>query len=502
MARLGIRQLGGSSGVAGVVRRRNIRFAALLAITAGIAGVASPARADDAAKDQAALEAANAALNAKVDALEAKVERLEANQAVTKAAVDAQAELVRRDADSRSQAFPGAVPLTSGYDPTSGFVIRSADGAFSLRPGLVLDIRNDTTDRLGIVKGGGGEVAKTGDDVQNGFDLTRVRLTLAGNYTEAVDYFLQFQDDQGSSFGLLDAYIKYHFGATPFSLKVGQFKDPVWHERNLSEANLLAVDRSLVESLLGGGQASRVQGADIMYDHGRLRLQGVIHDGFNSINTKFFDSGGLGSGVGGGAGVTPTNFGVSARTEYLVLGDRNENSHPFKQYDTGFTSLGNQQNFVIAGAGADYSQAGSNGVFFHSVDIQYNNTSGFSAYAAYLGAYRDLHANQGVTAGNYYDPGVLIQAAYLVTEKLEPFVRYDYTYLAGNSEASSLGVRDHAVQEVTIGANYYLYHQNLKLTLDGTWLPDGAPSDTDALGVLKDSGHNEYIVRAQFQLAL
>jgi len=499
-----MRQSGGSSGVAGVIGRRNIRLAALLAITAGIAGLASPARADDVAKDQAALEAANAALNAKVDALEAKVERLEANQAVTKAAVDAQAELVRHDADSRSLSLSGQVPLTSGYDPTSGFVIQSADGAFSLRPGLVLDIRNMTTYRQSIAntKGAGGEVAKTGDDTQNGFDLTRVRLTLAGHYTEAVDYFLQFQDDQGSSFGLLDAYLTYHFGSSPFSLKVGQWKDPVWHERNLSEANLLAVDRSLVEALLGGGETGRIQGAALIYDHDRLRLQGVIHDGFNSINSKFFDSGGLGAGVGGGAGVTPTNFGVSARTEYLVLGDRNDKSHPFKQYDSGFTSLGNKQNLVIAGAGADFSQAGSNDVFFHTVDVQYNNTQGFSAYAAYLGAYRDLHANQGVKAGNYYDPGFLIQAAYLVTDKLEPFVRYDYTYLAGNSEASSLGVEDHSVQEYTIGANYYLYNQNLKLTLDASWLPDGAPSDTDALGVLKDSGHNEYIVRAQFQLAL
>jgi phosphate-selective porin OprO/OprP len=486
---------------------RNFRTSKLVALAAltvasSLAVSGSRARADTATDTEQKLLAANAALEAKVEALEQKVDQLQFDQQTTKAAVAAEASLVRSDADSRSLILSGQVPLTSGYDPTAGFVIRSADGAFSLRPGLVLDVRNMTSDRLGIVKGGGGEVAKTGDDIQNGWDLTRVRLTLAGNYTQAVNYFLQFQDDQGSSFALLDAYISYHFGSSAFSLKVGQFKDPLWHERNLSEANLLAVDRSLADALIGSGETGRVQGAAILYDQGRLRMQGVIHDGFNSLNTKFFDSGGLAGGVGGGAGVTPTNFGVTGRAEYLVVGERTENSHPFKQYDSGFTSLGNQQNFVIAGAGADYSQAGSNDVFFHTIDIQYNNTFGFSAYAAYLGAYRDLHANQGVKAGNYYDPGFLIQAAYLVTEKLEPFIRYDYAYLAGDSTASSLGVRDHAVQEVTIGANYYLYHQNLKLTLDGTWLPDGAPADSDALGILKDSGHNQYVLRAQFQLAL
>jgi hypothetical protein len=214
------------------------------------------------------------------------------------------------------------------------------------------------------------------------------------------------------------------------------------------------------------------------------------------------DRGGVGAGVGGGNGVTPTNFGATGRAEYLVLGTRNAESHPFKQYDSGFTSLGNKQELLIAGAGADYSEAGANSVFFHTADVQYNNTTGFAFYAAYLGAYRDLNSKQGVAPGNYYDPGFLIQAAYLVTDRLEPFVRYDYTYLAGKSEAASLGVKDHAVQEITVGANYYLYRQNLKFTLDGSWLPDGAPTDTDALGVLKDSGNNEFLLRAQFQLAL
>jgi hypothetical protein len=478
-----------------------VRRLAALAVAASVGLSFSLARAQDAPQSTGGSD--TAALLERVKELEAKVDKLEASQKENKATEDAEIDYIRRDTEAHSQLFQTLPPLSSGYDPTTGFVIRSDDGAFSLRPGLVLDIRNMTSYRENIAKGGGGEVAKVGDDTQNGFDLTRLRLTLAGNYTKNVDYFLQFQDDQGTAFGLLDAYIQYHLGdGSPLSLKVGQFKDPLWHERNLSEANLLAVDRSLVESLLGGGQTGRVQGVAVMYDRDRVRLQGVVHDGFNSLNTKFFTAGGLAGGVGGGAGVTPTDYGVSARGEYLILGKRSDDQHPFHQYDGGFTALGAKQDILVAGAGADYSEAGSNDVFFHTADLQYNTVSGFSAYAAYLGAYRDLHANQGVAPGNFYDPGFVLQAAYLVTDKIEPFARYDYTYLSGKSEAKSLGVVDHAVQEFTIGANYYLYHQNLKFTLDGNWLPDGAPSDTDALGVLKDSGHNEFIVRAQCQLAL
>ena len=93
----------------------------------------------------------------------------------------------------------------------------------------------------------------------------------------------------------------------------------------------------------------------------------------------------------------------------------------------------------------------------------------------------------------------MAQASYLVTSKIEPFLRYDYTKLDGNSVT---GLASTVAQEITIGCNYYIYNQNLKLTLDGTWLPNGSPIDSNALGILKDSNHNEFVIRAQLQLAL
>jgi hypothetical protein len=260
----------------------------------------------------------------------------------------------------------------------------------------------------------------------------------------------------------------------------------------------MAVDRSLVEFLLGGGQTSRIQGAALIFDQDRLRSQTVIHDGFDSINTKFYDAGGLAAGVGGGAGVTPTNYGVTERVDFLAIGDRTREFNPFSEYDQ-FTALNAKQTILVLGAGADYSEAGSNSVIFHSADAQLDTTSGFSAFAAYLGSYRHLNINQGVPKGSYYDPGAEIQIADLVTSKLEPFARYDYTYMAPKS--LPIGTKDRA-EEFTIGANYYLYQQHVKLTLDGSWLPEGAPSDSDALGILKDSGHQEFTLRGQLQLAI
>jgi Phosphate-selective porin O and P len=443
-----------------------------------------------------------AQLEAQVQSLQAKVDALQADQSQADADRAAEIKQVLADADAQSE-------LVSGYDPNVGFVLRSGDGMFSFHPGVVLDIREMTSYRSEIPAKGGGETDKTGYDTQSGFDLTRARFTADGNFGKQVTYFFQVDADQGSPVTLLDAYATYHFDNSPFAVKAGQFKDPLFHERNLSEANLLAVDRSLVEDLLGGGETSRVQGVSLMYDQDRLRAQLVIHDGYDSINTKFFDAGGIGAGsVGGGAGVTPTDYGVSGRGEYLAIGDRSAKFNPFSEYDGGFTALGDTQDILVLGGGYDYSQAGDNDVIFHTLDAQYDTTCGLSVYGAYLGTYRDLHSVQGATtgkpsvpAGNFYDPGALIQAAYLLNPRLEPFIRYDYTYLDGNS-VSAFDLGKNTAQEFTVGANYYLYKQHVKFTVDGSWLPDGAPTDEDALGILEDSGHNEFVLRAQFQLAI
>jgi hypothetical protein len=466
---------------------KSIAAVAALGLFLGVsrAGADATAQPDSVQRD-------NTELRGEVNQLKDKVDRLEANQQrvpVTQPVYN----------PNTNQSSFNAFRFTSGYDPAVGFVIRSDDNLFSLHPGIVLDFRNMTDYRTELSPTSGSVVSSPRYETENGFDLTRARLTFDGHLGQNVTYFVQFQDDQGASVGLLDAYWAYHFGDSPWALKVGQFKDPIWHERNLSEADLLAVDRSVTESLLGGGQTSRVQGIALMYDQDRLRNQFVLHDGFNSLNTPFYDAGGLGAGVGGGAGVTPTDYGISDRAEWLAIGNRTPDFNPYTEYDRQFTALGDKQDILVFGGGADFSQAGANSVFFHTIDVQYDATGGFSAYAAYLASYRNLAENQGVAKGFYYDPGLVVQAAYLLTPKIEPFARYDYSYLPRGSTTNLITGE---VQEITIGANYYLYKQNLKFTLDASYLPNGAPSDQTPQGILKDSGHNEIVVRAQFQLAL
>jgi hypothetical protein len=494
---------------------KRISRAAALALALGVEaalGVAkTSAQTADANQSAGSQAATIAELQKEVQALEAKVNVLQADDQQEKEAdMAATTQAVLEDAKEHSQLLtPGN--LSSGYDPNVGFVIRSADGAFSLHPGLLFDFRDMTSYRQGVPKGDADLPGRTGYDTQQGFDVTRMRLTFDGNYTKALTYFIQFQDDQGQAFNLYDAYATLHLGQTPFSIRFGQFKDPVYHERLISEINLLAVDRSLLESFFGGGNASRVQGASLMYDDGgQLRAQVALTDGFNSINTKFFDVASASAPPLAAAGVTPPTYGTSGRVEYALLGQHTQQFNPYKEYDGGFSALGDTQDILVVGGGYDYTQAGRNYVLSHTVDAQYDSTSGLSLYGAYLGSYRDLPTKNAavasapitnivVTPGHYYDPGFVVQAGYLVTPKIEPFVRYDYTYFQGGSVAT---LARNEAQELTAGANYYIDKQHLKFTVDASWLPDGAPVDQDALGILADNGHQEFVLRIQFQLAI
>ena len=236
----------------------------------------------------------------------------------------------------------------------------------------------------------------------------------------------------------------------------------------------------------------------MIYDQDRFRGVIGIDDGYNGGNASAYGPAGSGAVVGAGAGLAPTDWGSYGRGEYLAVGDRAPEVNPFYEYDQ-FSARGDKQNILVLGGGFDYSESGANKILFHTVDAQFNTTNGWAFYGAYLAAYRNLYTNRGVNPGSYYDSGVLLQAAYLATERLEPFIRWDYTHLDGRAEP---GIIQDNIDEITIGANYYLLGQTAKITVDGTWLPNGSPTDVNYLDILQNNSHNEFIVRAQFQLAI
>jgi predicted porin len=150
----------------------------------------------------------------------------------------------------------------------------------------------------------------------------------------------------------------------------------------------------------------------------------------------------------------------------------------------------------VFGAGASFSQGGDSNVLFHTVDAQYENHKGIALYGAYVGVWSEIGDDEPDPMGDYYDYGFLAQAGYMLTEKLEAFVRAGYTQLDdGSIPAGS----DPDVPEFTVGANYFFRKHHVRFTLYFTWLPNGSPINVTGSGIVQGN-ENQYVIRAQFQL--
>jgi hypothetical protein len=427
-------------------------------------------------------EASRDQLIGQIEALQARVEQLEAQQkTLASKDVDETVERVLRDSNNRSKLFADNVGLTAGFD-NGRFFLKSEDGNFLLMPGFVFQTRYTANAR---------ENGKRNEecDIEAGFEIRRMKLIFEGNaFTPNLQYKFQWETQNGTgNLFLQDAWARYKF-ADQFKFQVGQFKDAIHHEEGMADQFALTADRSFINALIGGGNIDRIQGVMLMFDNNeQIRVNLVLHDGYNTKNTDFTDT------AGGVAfiGVNNLNWGASARAEYLVSGT-------WKQYDD-FSARGNKQDLLAFGAGIDYSEGGDSNVLFHTLDAQYENASGLGLYGALLGMCREIGADSTVPAGTYYDWGALVQAGYLVTPKVEVFGRFEFIDL--DTDALTLADVESTLYELTVGANYYMYGNNVRFTADLSWLPNGSPTSLTGLGILQGT-EDQLVLRLQMQLVL
>src|SRR5205814_9312692 len=142
----------------------------------------------------------------------------------------------------------------------------------------------------------------------------------------------------GANLTLENAYVQYRF-RSDWSVRAGQWKDNVFHEENVRSSHQLAVDRSLVNELLGGGNTDYVQGVAMVYDKGgALRGEVSFHDGVSSGNTDFVDR--------------STNFGFSGRAEYAIMGGYSG----YSDFTAAHIGGRESEDMLIVGAGFDWTQ--------------------------------------------------------------------------------------------------------------------------------------------------
>lgn len=436
-----------------VVSRKVIALAALAAL-------GSSAYAQDPSYEE--LKQQVQALTARLDQVESKTTTLSAQQ------VDATVERVLQDAQKRSQLLQINGGLTAGYD--KGFFIKSDDDNYSFRPGVLFQFRGVTNHR-----------ADGDDDTQAGFEVRRIRPRFDGNFiTPNLTYsFVLDAARSGGSVTILDAWAQYRF-ATEWAVKAGQFRESWYHEGDVPDSNQLTVERSLVDSILGGSQVDRVQGVSLIYGGTKtnsVRVEVTGHDGANSKNTDFQDT-------------DSGNFGAGVRVEYKFFGD-------WANYRD-FSAKGNKEDLLIAGAGADWTQAGDQDIYRTTADVQWENISGLGVYGAINGVCTNVPSGDGE---HRFDWGALVQAGYLLNPSWEVFGRYDVVSLDDDYVTG-----EDLFNEFTVGVNWFLGKDGAaghraKITVDVLYLPDGAPSNQTGVGVLSNDG-NEVVLRGQFQLVI
>jgi hypothetical protein len=422
-------------------------------------------------------------LQKRIEELESRLSQLEPTTTGPSAdSVDRAIAEVRVEADRQSQllALEG---VTAGYD--RGFFIQSADGAFSIRPGFQFQFRSIANYRDNPPN------TLEDDSFETGFEVRRTRFRFDGNaFSKDLTYSLIWDTSRsGGGVTLLDAVVAYKLAPT-WTVKVGQFKENVFQEKNVSGFSQLAVDRSLVDAVLGGNLTDRVQGIAVAYGASDkpLRAEFAFHDGANSKNTNFQDG--------------ATNFGFGGRAEYKFFGN-------WSDYRD-FTAKNGKEDLLVLGIGADVSDRrgtvlttpGSVTVL-PGIDLQYEHDGKLSLFASANARYQDLRNTTG--EDSRLDYGFVVQAGYLVNPKWEPFVRYDVIFLDDDFVGSGV---DDTIHEITAGVNYYLgpdgaYQHRAKVTVDVIYLPDGTGplGDQNGLGLLSGSD-TQFAVRAQFQLAL
>ena len=420
-----------------------------------------------------------------IQALQAQVEKIEATNNADKASAK---ERMLADAETRGsflQVGDDPDPFTAGHD--GKFVLRSSDGNFELNPNFQLQIRHVAN--LAPDPTSGDDDAF--DDLDFGFEIRRMKVGFKGHAFSpdlTYDFKFAFNRDGGAAV-LENAFIDYTpetgiFGNEDLGFRIGQYKDPTFHEESTSSSKQLAADRSLVNETLGGGITDFVQGAGILYKGDKAKAYFAYVDGSGSANTNYEDP-----------AATDVRAGFSGRVDIVVVGD---DDSPFSD----FTALGTDAESARIGFGGflDLQDSDANDFQYnllHTVDFQYETASGLGVFAAYYGQIFDTGTDDG------YNAGALAQVSQVFDEDngWEVFGRYNFIILDENVVGAG---NEDFYHEINAGVNKYWESHNVKMTIDLGYLPNGNPGSNTGLGYRAAGGSEEgqLAIRGQFQLLL
>lgn len=374
----------------------------------------------------------------------------------------------REQVDAEMKAFLGACLV--GFGLCSGATAQDEGGA------PVLDLESMTLKVSGSMQfrytiNNREDVAAPDDDFSSGFSFRRLRPKVSGQTADKKLYFEVEGDLAGGDSNLVDAFIDYRPDER-WRIRTGQFTLSFVRENILSSTKQLAMDRSSISANVFPVRGDRVQGVEARYQGDRYRAFATFHGGIRSFNQQY-NSPNVGSGL-------------AFRYEHLLAGES------LKQFDQISAPHGTPFGLLLGGA-VNYEQSQSGGDHFAwtaDVSLQHN---GFSFMVAGTGS---IAEDLSLTGRAEHVWGVMAQAGLYVSERVEPYVRYEWgtTSNANESDFSLL----------VAGFNWYIYGHALKFSADAGYAFDSVTStwDRSSNGLLVDATgeDGQMVFRSQIQL--
>ena len=428
-----------------------------------------------------------------IQALKTRLAELEAKQ-TDQAVQQRNAELLQNmiaqmktDAPNLSQ----GTGMTAGYN--GGFFIKTVDDQFLLKINGFLQFRHtylQTDDGSSVLDAEGLKVGEPDgvDPSANGIEMVRPRLKFSGHMLGDVKYMIQteFSDDNNNGGKLLDYMVYYSF--TPeMGVKVGQFKVPFSREYNQSAPSFMFADRGYANAVYEAGRSTGLElfGA---FDCGDTKMHyragmfnGLRDAGSLPLNDNDNNPAFAARVIMPLMGATPSDFTYESDLAYhdnavmqLGAGMAYANART-EDHIAG----GTDDNYVIIGKSGDgRSNSGELGgeVTMFTADIMYKQQglslildgyyqdsdldSKEAAFEHDFGFSRDAFGIDGDKIQNW---GWNFQAGYfLVPKEFELISRIGGVCVDSTNDT----------MEFAGGWNWYISGQNVRITMDVTYIDD------------------------------
>jgi hypothetical protein len=445
-------------------------------------------------------------------------------------------------ADSNERASFRTDGATSGYD--RNFFIASPDGNFRLNLEGQIQVRysysNVPTDSLSATPmrpPAPAIVPREDDQLINeyGWEIRRMQLNFFGNVIDpSVTYRvqLQYQRDyvvSGPPLRFADVYIQKALGDGWYT-RVGQWKNFFNYEEITSSRTQQFAERSLVNEYFN---TKFVQGVLLGWESKKLRIYASYNDGGANRDIGILQANG-----------NLTEWAFTGRAEWAMAGEWGQFRDMQGWRGSPFAAmLGVAVNWQRAGGNPpEGRQAPGNGTIVPSVTRASSATGavsttraiademtlltwttdlnlrgdGWSAWAAFLGNY--VYSGGSVASAEGVEGalslGAVVQGGYFLTDSVELIARYEGLWVTSDfNEGGAYQANPFNAQTLnilTVGANWYLEKNRLKITLDGGYafnpllFANGLFGEGTAGANWRPSqtgeGTGEFVLRAQMQL--